>query len=821
MAVPEQTPYIEHTGNGATTSFALKFQCESKDHLIVLVDEIEPPIETWSLTGGNVVFTTAPAAGKKITLQRNTPFSRTTDYQSYNNSFRPPAVNKDFDWIWLKLQELGVADWILGARIDALKNYVDDRDDELRAYLMEEIRKQGVALDQLDEYYNYLMQRLAQIAVDKGWEASFVVDASGKTQQEINNSVIYQCDTVADLATIFPRGANHIVHVRRYSATSKWVGGQDYRWDAASTDAVNDFETIASPFSANGRWKAVFKNNVMNAWSLGYFGDGTTDNAARHKAVSKWMHENNETRKLIFSSGDFLFNGESGNFYLVSNTDYQIKPTAKIKGGSSFDDNGIYFGTSYDNNQYLTNVKVYGGGTFDMSGTGYMRTAYHIRTVIFIPKQDKVTFDGITFTGGDFVWSIVTGATLRESDQENCVIKNCTFDFHMVDMPDSKNSDFTAIYVNTPNATIRNNTFNAKSVRARMLGTAVEFHHHGGSLLNNTFNDVGVGTYIAQQEEVHTNDTIIQGNKGTCTGLFVAYWSDGGVQRYALRNSIIGNTIKQRNFPSSAEQSAIGLVPRSSGLSFIAFIHTDPTANQLPLITGGLTISGNSFTHSQVDAASTFINFISQAPHGISVIGNDLRVANLITTPSGRLSKPISRLTMRQNTINGEYLSSTTSPVSFRANSVTNCVIDLSDITYETLSNKNIPLISWDVVSNGNYLNTIIEGEYSYPTYSTVLYPADFFAGSNANTVSHVFSANINIPAATVAGAVLASVTVDIAINSKLRVLSASIGLESTLTLPVYLSRRSSALAYTGVGYTTQAIAAPTAISATFYTTRV
>ena len=211
MAVPEQTPYIEHTGNGVTTSFALKFQCESKDHLIVLVDEVEPPIATWSLTGGNVVFTTAPAAGKKITLQRNTPFSRTTDYQSYNNSFRPPVVNKDFDWIWLKLQELGLADWLLRLyvdrlhqkqeeKIDNLKIYVDDKDDELRSYLLEEIRKQGVALDQLDEYYNYLMQRLAQIAVDKGWEASFVVDASGLTQQEVNDLHItpFQFGAVGD-----------------------------------------------------------------------------------------------------------------------------------------------------------------------------------------------------------------------------------------------------------------------------------------------------------------------------------------------------------------------------------------------------------------------------------------------------------------------------------------------------------------------------------------------------------------------------------------------------------------------------------------------
>lgn len=198
MAVPEQTPYSEHTGNGSTTSFALGFQCEIKDHLIVLVDEIEPPIATWSLTGGNVVFTTAPAAGKKITLQRNTPFNRNAEYQSFNNSFRPQTVNIDFDRIWWKLQELGVADWLMKLYVDRLhqqqeqkindlKVYVDDRDDELRVYLLEEIRKQGVALDQLDEYYNYLMRRLAQIAVDKGWDASFVVDASGKTQQEIND----------------------------------------------------------------------------------------------------------------------------------------------------------------------------------------------------------------------------------------------------------------------------------------------------------------------------------------------------------------------------------------------------------------------------------------------------------------------------------------------------------------------------------------------------------------------------------------------------------------------------------------------------------
>lgn len=237
MAVPEQTPYIEYTGNGSTKIFSLGFQCETKDHLIVLVDDIEPPIATWSLNSGNVVFTTAPAAGKKITLQRNTPFSRTVDYQSYNNSFRPPVVNKDFDWIWWKLQELGVADWILGNRISALKNYVDRKDDELKAYLMEEIRKQGVALDQLDEYYNYLMQRLAQIAVDKGWDASFVVDGN-ENQHQINKSTIRTVDSVVELAARKNPRDSELISVKSYAAGTGFGGGT-YRFEQLSSKTPN------------------------------------------------------------------------------------------------------------------------------------------------------------------------------------------------------------------------------------------------------------------------------------------------------------------------------------------------------------------------------------------------------------------------------------------------------------------------------------------------------------------------------------------------------------------------------------------------------
>lgn len=226
MAVQPQTPYKEYTANGSTKSFALEFDCENQDHLIVLVDDMEPVVGTWSLSNGAVVFGAAPTNGKKIIIQRNTPASRSTNYKSSDNSFRPDPVNKDFDRIWLKLQELGVADILLRIYVDRLhmeqKSYIDDQDriiknivsdlrnyvdqqdgalsndiGNLRTYVNQQdnnqksyfenlIGQQGVSLQQLNNYYNYLMQRIAAIAVDKGWDASFVVDASGKSQQALN-----------------------------------------------------------------------------------------------------------------------------------------------------------------------------------------------------------------------------------------------------------------------------------------------------------------------------------------------------------------------------------------------------------------------------------------------------------------------------------------------------------------------------------------------------------------------------------------------------------------------------------------------------------
>lgn len=274
MAVPVQTPFVEYIANGVTTNFSLGFDCENQSHLIVTVDDIEPIVGSWSLSVGAVVFNSAPISGSKIIIKRNSPFERDRDFQLYDQSFRPPAVNLDLDRIWRKLQELGVMDWLLGNRIDDLKKYVDDRDDELRAYLLEEIRKQGVALDQLEDYYNYLMQRLAEIAVNGGWESSFVSYGS-ITQKKYNDGV----ESISELLAIQNPFNGMSLKVKSYLTGLK-KGGDIFTFianDTTSADNVTVFEVDG------GRWHRLNWKNP-NIFDCGL--DGTeTDATVKFQAL--------------------------------------------------------------------------------------------------------------------------------------------------------------------------------------------------------------------------------------------------------------------------------------------------------------------------------------------------------------------------------------------------------------------------------------------------------------------------------------------------------------------------------------------------------
>ncbi|QTD58730.1 hypothetical protein J4G44_10480 [Acinetobacter towneri] len=74
-------------------------------------------VGSYSVVNGAVIFGAAPADGSMITLCRDTKLDRTTNYKTYDNSFRPESVNWDFDKIWHVLQEANIVDAKILARI--------------------------------------------------------------------------------------------------------------------------------------------------------------------------------------------------------------------------------------------------------------------------------------------------------------------------------------------------------------------------------------------------------------------------------------------------------------------------------------------------------------------------------------------------------------------------------------------------------------------------------------------------------------------------------------------------------------------------------
>lgn len=95
------TPRVQYTGNGVTTTFPYEFAIFDETDMVVYVgDDI---IESgYTVTGagetegGTVVFDTAPDDGAKITLLRNVPIERITDFQE-GGTFRPKNLNDEFD----------------------------------------------------------------------------------------------------------------------------------------------------------------------------------------------------------------------------------------------------------------------------------------------------------------------------------------------------------------------------------------------------------------------------------------------------------------------------------------------------------------------------------------------------------------------------------------------------------------------------------------------------------------------------------------------------------------------------------------------------
>lgn len=119
MAVPEQIPYVGYIANGVTNEFDITFDLHDPQFLIVALNKEIPILGGYTVDIANqkVIFGVAPSTGDQVEFYRDTKLDRVTEYKSYDNSFRPEALNWDLDKIWMALQEQNLIDSKILARL--------------------------------------------------------------------------------------------------------------------------------------------------------------------------------------------------------------------------------------------------------------------------------------------------------------------------------------------------------------------------------------------------------------------------------------------------------------------------------------------------------------------------------------------------------------------------------------------------------------------------------------------------------------------------------------------------------------------------------
>lgn len=195
MSVQEKIPYVSYIANGSTAKFNIPFDLHNAGYLVVTVDKMIPAVGGYivNLNDMSITFVTAPRSGAQVELYRDTKLKRDTNYQSYDNSFRPSSVNFDFDSIWQALQDQHMVDARIAARIreeieqrrvaDGLMQGQIEILNQVILSVFNDASSEYVA-NKLTELHSLIQAAAAAAAGANGWIASLVV-YKGENLQDV------------------------------------------------------------------------------------------------------------------------------------------------------------------------------------------------------------------------------------------------------------------------------------------------------------------------------------------------------------------------------------------------------------------------------------------------------------------------------------------------------------------------------------------------------------------------------------------------------------------------------------------------------------
>lgn len=182
------------------------------------------------------------------------------------------------------------------------------------------------------------------ITVNDGVPALAVSNASGKTQQDINNAFI-GANTIADLLAIGSPFNGMRVNVKGYHAPTLFVeanpykGGGTFVWDATSTATANNGTVFAVNGVATGRWIRQLADSEFITPQM--FGAKATGNAADddYPAIMAAINSVKTRQDSIGAVGPTVF-FPRGTYY--SSETINLKSTVRLIGES----NGLAGGSS-------------------------------------------------------------------------------------------------------------------------------------------------------------------------------------------------------------------------------------------------------------------------------------------------------------------------------------------------------------------------------------------------------------------------------------------------------------------------------------------
>ncbi len=110
LTVGDVRPRVQYTADGTQTIFAYPFPVFDATDIEVFFDDGATPTshtitDVGSSNGGTVVFDTPPTNGIRLTIRRDAPVARSTDFQE-GGDFRATALNEELDKLTMFVQTI-------------------------------------------------------------------------------------------------------------------------------------------------------------------------------------------------------------------------------------------------------------------------------------------------------------------------------------------------------------------------------------------------------------------------------------------------------------------------------------------------------------------------------------------------------------------------------------------------------------------------------------------------------------------------------------------------------------------------------------------